>query len=53
MYDLFDKHGQSHDQMKCEISQAYTYAEYINEALANDAIVPESVRDSLRLDIIN
>ena len=53
MYDLFDKHGQSHDPMKCEISQAYTYAEYINEALANDAIVPESVRDSLRLDIIN
>lgn len=53
MYDLFEKHGQSHGQMEWELRRAYTYAEYINEALANDATVPDGIRASLRLDILN
>ncbi len=52
MYDLFEKHEQSHDQMEWELKDAYTYAEYINEALANEQI-PESIRAGLRLDILN
>jgi hypothetical protein len=52
MYELFEKHGQSHDQMEWELRRAYDYAEYINRALANEQ-VPESIRAGLRLDILN
>jgi hypothetical protein len=53
MYDLFEKHKQTHDQMEWELRRAYTYAEYVIKALANDAIVPADIRQALRLDILN
>jgi len=53
MYDLFEKHKQTHDQMEWELRRAFTYGEYINEVLANDAIVPDGIRANLRLDILN
>ncbi len=52
MYDLFEKHEQSHDQMEWELKDANTYAEYINEALANE-LIPDHIRAGLRLDILN
>jgi hypothetical protein len=53
MYALFEKHKQTYDQMEWELRRAFTYAEYINEALANNAIVPDGIRASLGLDILN